>query len=88
MGDKKILKKAFVRNSIKTIGNFTKAVLRDVIDNKDILTSVKHNGYKCLSDPFKKWTNKKIGNDEVLKTFANGAFKTIDSFIKKYKVYF
>ena len=86
MGEKKLLNKKFVQGALKTIGNFSKEVTKDIVMNKDLLTSVKHNGYKCLTDPFQKWVNNKVKGDdqqlnEIRLAILNGAFKTVDSFV-------
>ena len=43
---KKTLKKQFFERAIKTIGNFSKEITKDVLINKDLFISVKHNSYK------------------------------------------
>jgi hypothetical protein len=77
-GNKKALNKKFIKGAIKTIGNITKDVL---LKNKDLLTSIKHNGYRILKDHLKKWVNNKTKDNQVLKTFIEGIDKTVDSLV-------
>ena len=86
MGEKKTLKKQFFEGAIKTIGNFSKEMTKDVLMNKDLLTSVKHNSYKSLAQPLQKWVNNKMKGEnkdinDIKKTVLDGAFKTVDSFV-------
>ena len=86
MGEKKTLKKQFFEGAIKTIGNFSKEVTKDVLMNKDLLTSFKHNSYKSLAQPLQKWVNNKMKGEneninDIKKTVLDEAFKTVDSFV-------
>jgi hypothetical protein len=86
MGEKKTLKKNLIEGSINTVSSFLKGVTFDVINNKDFTTSIKHNSYKSLSNPVKKWVNEKVKTDneklnEIQSVILGGVEKTIDSLV-------
>ena len=86
MGEKKTLKKSLIEGSINTVSSFLKGVTFDVVNNKDFTTSIKHNSYKSLSNPLKKWVNEKVKTDneklnEIQKVIFGGVQKTIDSLV-------
>ena len=86
MGEKKTLKKNLIEGSINTVSSFLKGVTYDVVNNKDFTTSIKHNSYKSLSNPLKKWVNEKVKTDneklnEIQKVIFGGVQKTIDSLV-------
>ena len=86
MGEKKTLKKNLIEGSINTVSSFLKGVTYDVVNNKDFTTSIKHNSYKSLSNPLKKWVNEKVKTkneklNEIQSVILGGVEKTIDSLV-------
>jgi len=86
MGEKKTLKKKLIEGSINTVSSFLKGVTNDVVNNKDFMTSIKHNSYKSLTNPFKKWVNEKVKtNDEkfneIQSFILDGVEKTVDDLV-------
>ncbi len=80
---KKNLDNPLVKNSLKTMTDFIFDYTKNVIKEKNFETALKHTNYKILSDPLKKWVNKKVGDkNDVIKTLVSKGVDTLDSFAK------
>lgn len=56
---------------------------KNVFKYKNFEKALKHNSYKILTDPFKKWVNKKIGDkNDIVKTLLSKGVDTLDYFAK------
>lgn len=68
----------FIKPAVIGVSKFIKDVGNDLlIQKKDLLTSVYHNGYKRLAKPFDKWVDKKFSEQIFIKHFIKGAKKTV-----------
>ena len=75
----KFKNKKTIQSIVESFGKCAKGVGNDVFfKNKDLKTSLIHNGYKQLKNPFDKWIDKKFDDKIIQKHMIKGLKSTID----------
>ena len=77
--NEKFKDRKFLKGLLLNLGKYTQDVGRDFIfQKKDLKTSLIHNGYKRMTNPFEKWIDKNLDDNIFVKHFAKATKKTID----------